>query len=75
MKEELSVLKEKIEEIKAFGDVPAYSVEIGYKYIYVCRNNGQFHKGDAPSGSEGWATFIGKFTAEEIKKEFGLYGL
>jgi len=41
-----------------------YSATAGSKWIHVCRNNGQFHKGDA-SHLPGWATYIGRFSLEE----------
>lgn len=56
-----------IERLERGGE---YSVIAGRKYFYVCKNNGQAHKGNAPSGSGGWATFIGKYTADEIKECF-----
>jgi uncharacterized protein YigA (DUF484 family) len=34
------------------------------KYLYVCKNNGAFHCGDA-EGLGGFATFIGKFDTEQ----------
>ena len=71
MENEIKEIVEKIESANEFGNVPAYSVEAGRKYIYVCRNNGQFHRGNAPNGG-GWATFIGKFTADEAKEFFGI---
>lgn len=47
------------------GDVPAYAAEAGRKYIYVCLNNGQFHRGDAPQGNGAWATYCGKLTYDQ----------
>jgi hypothetical protein len=38
------------------------SVVAGRKYIYVCKNNGQHHKGDC-DGIASFASFIGKFEA------------
>lgn len=35
------------------------------KYIYVCKNNGQFHCGERNNGA-GFAQFLGKFTQSEI---------
>ena len=73
---ELKELKEKIEEIKEFGDIPRYSVVAGRKYIYVWLNNGQVPATrNLPelkrlSNWGGYATFIGRFTPEEAKKKF-----
>lgn len=61
-------IAEKIEDIKEFGSIPRYAVECGKKYIYVCKNNGQFTRRDMGDGP--WATFIGKFTADEAEKIF-----
>ena len=46
-----------------FGNTPKYSVKVGRKYFYVCKNNGSFHKGDA-GHLPGYATFVGRFGAE-----------
>ena len=70
-KMEIKAIMEKIESSKEFGEIPSYSVEAGRKYLYVCKNNGQFHKGNAPHGG-GWATFIGKFSVDEARVFFGI---
>ena len=73
----LEQVKKEIEEIKEFGDIPRYSVELGRKYIYVWLNNGQvpatrnLSKLERLSGWGGYATFIGRFTPEEAKEFFG----
>ena len=59
----LKAIGEQIESKKEFGDIPAYSVEVGRKYIYVCKNNGQFHRGDM-EGVGGYATFVGKYSRD-----------
>lgn len=51
---------EKLVGILGRWDEAEYSVEIGRKYAYVCRNNGAFHRGDS-GHLGGYATFIGKF--------------
>jgi len=66
----LKQIARQIEQSKmAFGEIPEYSVVAGTKYLYVCRNNGQHHKGNA-IGIPGFATFVGKFTAEEVIERF-----
>ncbi len=55
-------LKETVEKINECGDFVAVA---GRKYIYVCRNNGQFHKGDMTHGG-GWATFVAKVTPNQV---------
>ena len=59
-------IKEKREDIidnlENGGD---YSIEKKRKYIYVCKNNGQFHTGNAAK-IPGYATFIGKFSIDEF---------
>lgn len=60
--------KEMISKIEKFYNFSSELVaEIGRKYVYVCRNNGAFHKGDM-SGVGGWATFCHKTTIEEVYK-------
>jgi hypothetical protein len=58
---------EAIESSMAFGEVPEFKTERTRRYIFVCRNNGQFHRGDAPIGG-GYATFEGRFTKESALK-------
>jgi hypothetical protein len=67
--ETLKKIKKEIEGICEFGDIPAFSVQVGTKYIYVCRNNGAFHKGEM-TGVNGYATFVGKFTTQNIYTDF-----
>jgi hypothetical protein len=55
---------QRIEEIKEFGDVPAYVAEVCNGIVYVCRNNGVFHRGDE-CDLAGRAVFIGAFTQEQ----------
>ncbi len=54
-----------------FGNVPKYAVSVKGGYLYVCRNNGQFHRGGS-SGVPGYATFLGRFTAQEAKTRFDI---
>jgi hypothetical protein len=35
----------------------------------MCRNDGQFHRGDCV-GIAGFATFIGRYTRDELEFEF-----
>jgi hypothetical protein len=65
----INEVKEKIESIMEFGGIPKFVVVKSQKHLYVCRNNGQFHKGDC-CNIPGFATFIGKFTADEAENEF-----
>lgn len=67
----LQEIKEAIEDIMMFGEIPAFVCECTHKYIYVCRNNGCFHKGNADN-TGGWATFVGKFTIIEANEYFDL---
>jgi hypothetical protein len=55
-------LKQIVEKI----DGPEYVAEAGTKYIYMCRNDGQFHRGDCV-GIAGFATFIGRYTRDELE--------
>jgi len=65
----LKEVAQKIEQIKEFGEIPSYSVQACKKYLYVCRNNGQFHKGEA-NGKPGWAKFLGQFSRDEAVYTF-----
>lgn len=70
----LKELAKQIEQIKEFGDIPKYSTVAGRKYIYVFKNNGQIpttrnlSELQRLSGWGGYATFIGRFTIEEIQE-------
>jgi len=60
----LEEIAEKINELKVFGDTPAFCAEVHNRRIYVCRNDGQFHRGSC-QGMAGWGTFVGKYTKKE----------
>ena len=58
--------KKKIDEIVTALEIGGrFSAVAGKKYIYVCKNNGQFHMGEK-EGRPGYAHFIGRFTPREI---------
>jgi hypothetical protein len=62
----MNSLKQIAEKIDGSCD---YSADAGTKYIYVCRNNGQFHRGDCV-GIAGFASFIGRYTRDDIEIAF-----
>ena len=70
MKKEMQDAIAIMEGIMDFGIIPRYSVLAGKKYIYVCLNNGVFHTGPREKTIPGDATFIGKFTSDEIVSSF-----
>ena len=41
----------------------------GRKYVYVCRNNGQFHRGNGKNIA-GFATFVGRYDWETFVDVF-----
>ncbi len=65
-------IKNKIENIKEFGDIPRYTVEIEKNKLVVCMNNGQFTTDETMSNKDGRATFIGKFSPTDAIKKFNL---
>jgi carotenoid cleavage dioxygenase-like enzyme len=48
-----------------FGDIPRYSAGSTWKYIYVCKNNGAFHRGNRIN-CPGFASYMGRYTKPEI---------
>jgi hypothetical protein len=48
-----------------FGEIPRFSAESTWKYIYVCWNDGAFHWGDM-TNCPGFATYYGRYTKNEI---------
>jgi len=71
--ETLEELKKLFDNVMEFGDIPRFSTEIYHRRLYVCRNNGQFHRGDM-DGRGGWATFVGKFTRRQGLEFLSLNG-
>ena len=70
-KKEFEEVYETMEGKMEFGDVPAFVLEKEKKEVFVCRNNGAFHKGNATSGSGGWADFLFGGTKEEFVRTYG----
>jgi len=56
----LQKIAEKINEGNKF------SAQAGTKYLYVCKNNGQFHKGNG-NNTPGYASFVGRMTINEAQ--------
>lgn len=65
-------VKEKIEDIKAFGDIPRYAVEIENGMLTICGNDGQFTNNPQMSGIDGYATFVGVFSVDDAIHFFNL---
>jgi hypothetical protein len=65
----LQAVKEKIELMETMEGLPKYNAKISRSKIVICKNNGCFHYGNK-SHLSGYATFIGKFKADEAENNF-----
>jgi hypothetical protein len=66
----LREVKERMDEIETFSGTPLFVTEIRNGYLYVCYNDGQWTTDSKKSGKGGYATFVGKFTPDEVIRKF-----
>lgn len=61
--------EEILETAMEYGDIPKYSWEWNGKQFVICKNDGQFHRGECQE-FPGWATYIGHFKSSYIVKNY-----